>query len=105
VGGRGIEGRCWAGVWYAVAMQGNECSIGEDSLCNYVFLVLEKFLTYFGSLKGRDRIRNMRLLDQRLINNDVVSKGSRYDTCRWPGYQDSASDNSPRGSGCFSTGG
>jgi hypothetical protein len=53
VGGRGIEGRCWAGVWYAVAMQGNECSIGEDSLCNYVFLVLEEFLNLFRKSEGK----------------------------------------------------
>jgi hypothetical protein len=50
VGGRGIEGRLWAGVCYAVAMQGNECSIGEDSLCNSVLLVVKESLDLFSEV-------------------------------------------------------
>jgi hypothetical protein len=33
-----------------VAMQGNECSIGEDSLCNSVLLVMKESLDLFSEV-------------------------------------------------------
>jgi hypothetical protein len=63
-------------------MQGNECSIGEDSLCNYVLLVLDEFLYYFfRKSEGKRQDTKHEVIGSK-ANNDVPSKGSRYDTCR-----------------------